>query len=66
MTDEKHKALFEHIKLRYPDLAASKRAVDCVVEQGIAQRTLGFDVPLYSLRGVLQEFGFSIKPIERQ
>ena len=63
MTDEKHSALFDHIKERWPQLK-EKYSVDCVVEHAIAQKSLGFEFPLHSMRGVLEEFGFKIKPIK--
>ena len=64
MTDEKHSALFDHIKSRYPQLTAKRWAVDCEIEHAIAQKSLGFEFSIYSMRGVLEEFGLKVKPIE--
>jgi len=63
MTDEKHSALFDHIKTRWPQLKG-KFNVDCVIEHAIAQKALGFEFSIYSMRGTLEEFGFRIKTIE--
>ena len=64
MTDEKHWKLFKHVQSRYPQLK-EKYSVDLEIEHAIAQKKLGFEFSLYTIKGTLEEFGLKIKPLKK-
>tara|TARA_Y100001938_G_scaffold149502_1_gene236547 strand:+ start:2221 stop:2424 length:204 start_codon:yes stop_codon:yes gene_type:complete len=64
MTDKKHAELFRHVQGRYGTLK-DKHSVDMEIEHAIAQKTLGFEFSLYTMRGVLEEFGLKLKPLKK-